>query len=258
MKLLKAKIRNFRLLKDVEFQFSTDNQRNITVVRADNDSGKTTLHTALQWGLFGDDGLPAPRRNFRMSPIDSPNSEDVTIQVDLDYEIVVGDEKREQFRIVRFCTERPKEKDFDCFGTSNVKLFKITHDGYEEIDFPEVRINSHLPKDIQEVFFTDGDKALNFIKGANSEKKVENALKQMLGLNAIENIQNNVKMSQRKISKKIIDNSSIEEEIKKVYVDLENARETEAKLEESIKQKQEEIANVEKQLEDLDLKIADA
>ena len=258
MKLLKAKIRNFRLLKDVEFEFSTDSQRNITIVRADNDSGKTTLHTALQWGLFGDDGLPALRKNFRMSPIDAPNNKDVKIRVELDYEIAVRDEDSEQFRIIRFCTEKPKGKEFDCVDTSHVKLFKITDDGHEEINYPEVRINSHLPEDIREVFFTDGDKALNFIKGADSEKKVENALRQMLGLNAIESLQKHMEMSRRKISKKISDDLNVDDELKQVYADLESVRKTGAELENSIKQKREALENVKEQLEDLELKFADA
>ena len=58
MKLLHVHIENFRLLKDIAFEFSTHGDRNLTVIRAANESGKTTLLTALQWGLFGDEALP--------------------------------------------------------------------------------------------------------------------------------------------------------------------------------------------------------
>ncbi len=258
MKLLRAEIKNFRLLKDVEIQFSTDSKRNITIVRADNDSGKTTLHTALQWGLFGDVALPGPRKNFRMSPIDAPNNKEITVRVELDYEIAVQDEDSEQFRIIRFCTEKPRGKEFDCVDTSHVKLFKFTFDGHEKINHPEVQINSHLPEDIREVFFTDGDKALNFIKGVDSEKKVENALRQMLGLNAIENLQKHMEISRRKISKKISDNSNVDDELKQVYADIETTHEKGTELQDSIKQKREGLENAKEQLEDLELKLEDA
>ena len=40
MKLLRAHIENFRLLKDISFEFSTDTNRNVTVIRAANESGR--------------------------------------------------------------------------------------------------------------------------------------------------------------------------------------------------------------------------
>ena len=58
MKLIQAKFSNFRILKDFELEFSTDPKKPLTVVRAANESGKTTLLYALQWGLFGDLALP--------------------------------------------------------------------------------------------------------------------------------------------------------------------------------------------------------
>ena len=71
MKLFRARIENFRLLKEVEFDFATSAERNLTIIRAANESGKTTLLTALQWGLFGDDAPPERGKNFRLSPLDA-------------------------------------------------------------------------------------------------------------------------------------------------------------------------------------------
>ena len=89
MKLLHAHIENFRLLRDVTMEFATGDSRNITVVRAANESGKTTLLTALQWGLFGDEALPDSGRTYRLSPIDIQAAEPISvpISVEVDYEI---------------------------------------------------------------------------------------------------------------------------------------------------------------------------
>ena len=43
MKLIRAKINNFRLLKDLELDFSIDEKKPLTVIRAANETGKTTF-----------------------------------------------------------------------------------------------------------------------------------------------------------------------------------------------------------------------
>ena len=58
MKLIRASIDNFRLLKGLTLDFSRDESKNLTVIRAANETGKTTCKTALLWGLFGNRALP--------------------------------------------------------------------------------------------------------------------------------------------------------------------------------------------------------
>ena len=50
MKLISAKFQNFRLLRDLRLDFSTSDDKNLTVIRASNESGKTTILNALQMG----------------------------------------------------------------------------------------------------------------------------------------------------------------------------------------------------------------
>ena len=70
MKLLRAAFQNFRLLRDLEFEFATDSDRHLTVIRAANESGKTTILHALQWALYGDAALPGRGEGFRLHPIE--------------------------------------------------------------------------------------------------------------------------------------------------------------------------------------------
>ena len=37
-------------------------------------------------------------------------------------------------------------------------------------DNPEAHIRPHMPKELREVFFTDGDRALSFIEGSKGTK----------------------------------------------------------------------------------------
>ena len=70
MKLLRAEFTNFRILRDLVLDFATDTDKRLVVVRAENESGKTTILNALQWALYGDDALPGSRRDYRLHPID--------------------------------------------------------------------------------------------------------------------------------------------------------------------------------------------
>jgi DNA sulfur modification protein DndD len=62
MKLVRAEFQNFRLLRSLEVDFSTDDTQNLTVIRAANESGKTTMLTALQWALYGDSVVTTTER----------------------------------------------------------------------------------------------------------------------------------------------------------------------------------------------------
>ena len=47
-------LNNFRQFVDEKIEFSLDKDHNITLVRGENSSGKTTLANAITWCLFAD------------------------------------------------------------------------------------------------------------------------------------------------------------------------------------------------------------
>ena len=153
MKLVSAKINNFRLLKDIEIHFSTDTEKNLTVIRAANESGKTTLLHALQWCLFGNDGLPNKGTNFRKSPLnEDPNATEYfcKIQVEMTYEAISSSGPK-KYRIVRQSTEKISGIDF-IEHLKSVRLYYQTENGYVEEEHPEARISYDLSKDLREIF----------------------------------------------------------------------------------------------------------
>ena len=188
MKLLKIHIENFRLLKDVAFEFATHCDRNITVIRAANESGKTTLLSALQWGLFGDEALPGRGQEFRLSPIDVSSGEkvSVTVSVEIDYEVPAPTGSK-KYRLIRYTTEAVQGGTWERAGAS-VNLFRLTAKGGDKLDNAEAHIRPHLPQELREVFLTDGDRALSFIEGNKGDqmKRVEGAIRSLLGLTVVE------------------------------------------------------------------------
>src|SRR5215207_8803095 len=112
MKLKSARIRNFKLLRDVRLDLSLSEERPLTVIRAENGSGKTSTLVALRWGLYGPDGLDD--RSVRLSPASWPDGMDCEIEIQLDfshtlYNQIAGElvATTTDYRLVRSAVERP-------------------------------------------------------------------------------------------------------------------------------------------------------
>jgi len=223
MKLIAAHFQNFRLLKDVTLRFSTDAEKNVTIIRAPNESGKTTALIGLQWGLFGDNGLPGRGTDYRLHPLDTPREKGTRVRVcvEIEYE-VQGKIGIRRYRIVRSVYE---EIDGDRWQRDKpmVRLYEITPTGADSIDNPEAHIRPHLPVDLREVFFTDGDRALSFIEGARGDqtRRVEGAIRSLLGLGILEDAIKHVTQVVRGINKRVRDESTNERELESVTEKIE-------------------------------------
>lgn len=214
MKLLLAKFQNFRMLRDLELEFSHDPGKRLTVIRAANESGKTTILHGLQWALYGDEALPAEGDGFRLHPIDWKASEGkfVTITATLEFMLTkyrrsqsgVEDPTQLRYRLIRSATEHVDGN--SPRSPSIVKLFKLTDTGARPISEPEPFINDEMPPKLREVFFTDGDRALSFIearvKGKTNRERVQGAIHSLLGLEVINAAIKHVRNSATEVNRK--------------------------------------------------------
>jgi len=212
MKLIRAEFENFRLLRHLLLDFATDNEKKLTVIRAENETGKTTILTALQWALYGDDALPGKGQDYRLHPIDwdASDGKRVGISVQVEFETTGLRrspkgliETKRQYRIIRSTYETLNGAKWDR-APSTVKLFRLTDTGSEPIDPPEAVINEELPPELREVFFTDGDRALSFIEATSANikrERVQKAIRSLLGLGVIEDALKHVKKAASEVNK---------------------------------------------------------
>jgi DNA sulfur modification protein DndD len=208
LELLEAHFQNYRLLRDTRVGFSTVRERPLTVIRAENESGKTTLLTALQWAFFGDDALPtlAGGQRYRLHPLDWDTSSqgrrvEIRAEVTFRFRSVTttptgGEQELEdEYVLQRIAEEQLGEGNaFDRF-TRKPTLLKRTLAGYTPIETnPAVLIDSMIPYVLKDVFFTDGDRALAFIAASQDAKRerVRNAIRSLLGLELVEAAQKHV------------------------------------------------------------------
>ncbi|RKU19315.1 hypothetical protein C6500_11490 [Candidatus Poribacteria bacterium] len=224
MKLIRAKFQNFRLLRDLRLDFSTNENKKLTVIRASNESGKTTILNALQWALYGDDALPNKGRRHRLFPIDWNTSDGkaIPISVEVDFQTTSGQgtNQTNRYRLIRSVEETTDGHR----QNPKIELFELTPTGADPMNPPEAQIaRLLLPPNLREVFFTDGDRALSFIETdsrADQRKQVEEAIRSLLGLDVIEDALAHLKKTIAGLNQDS-KNISSDKELTKIVTELE-------------------------------------
>ena len=268
MKLLRAEFQNFRLLRDLELEFSSQPDRNLTVIRAANESGKTTILHGLQWALYGDEALPGKGEGFRLHPIDWDASEGnrVPITATVEFELTtyrrtLGEmrETRRRYRLVRSAFEEVDSQSRR--SASTVKLFALTETGSSPIDAPEALINDDLPPELREVFFTDGDRALSFIEAdvalSTKRERVQRAIRSLLGLGVIDNAIKHVRKSASEVNKKAKQIGG-GNELNTIATRLEAMENDRENLETGLEDAKQQFGAFDEKVEEIDRKIASA
>ena len=211
MKLQSARIRNFKLLRNIDLSFSTRQNTPLTVIRAENGSGKTSTLQALRWALYGVKGLDDP--SIRLSPADWPDGEPCTISVEIEFShtlvSTVGDRALTQetrFVLKREIIERPIG-DHPNREPERINLYEKKDAGSDPVNAPEARLNEMLPSEMLDIFFTDGDAAMTFISPQLAETtkrdQVKDAIRSLLGLSLLENVNKRIKAEQSRVNRTI-------------------------------------------------------
>lgn len=199
MKLVSATFNNFRLLKGLEFSFSVDPEKKLTVIRAANETGKTTTLTALMWCFFGEQALPDYSRLKRKSPYvlypadlidEGSNRAEISVEIEFLVENQVSNATEPSYvtyRVRRVVDEHYLEPGRSDRKNEVLTMFRIGPDGAQKVAEGEANaiIESALPFALKDVYFTDGDSAMSFIEASSSER-VSSAIESLLGLKALD------------------------------------------------------------------------
>ena len=214
MRLESAHIKNFKLLENVDLTFSTDSQQPLTVIRAENGSGKTSILYALRWAMYGARGIPT---GMRLTAAAKPPGRPVTVQVRAEFTTTdpySGDEVR--YRLIRSCEETPGEDDRFQRNPDQLRLLRRTSDGEEDIeDGKEGLIRKLLPLNLADVFFTNGDDVQRFISSGQQadrerQKAVHSAIRQLLGLDDVEATEKHLSNIAKNLKRELADDGGEE------------------------------------------------
>lgn len=267
MKIETARIRNFKLLRKIDLEFSTDPDRSLTIIRAENGSGKTSTLQALRWALYGNAVLEDPL--VRLSPAYWEEGKTCKVSVEIDFvhttvSTVAGQPVSSQtaYMLKREVEEKPTG-DAPNRGKERVTLYEKTEAGSAPIEAPESYLAQMLPKEMIDIFFTDGDAAMTFISPGLSEStkrdKVRDAIRSLLGLDLLEQVERRIAAVQSEVNKKIGKEtgskrlSEVTERIETLIAEKGSLDESESQLNAEIEAAQ---RNLEKTRRDLETALA--
>ena len=277
MKLMRAAINNFRLLKGLTLDFSCNETKNLTVIRAANETGKTTCKSALLWGLFGNKALPGEGKRYPLFPSDMKEAlRKVEVSVEIEFEtdrvVPLGrgahELQKKQYRLLRSCIEYPSNAEFVRRESETVVLFEVKPEGTERVFDSDVQeiIESSIPEALKDVYFTDGDSAMSFIEAAATQgvkrKRVSSAIEALLGLDILKKTIGHLGKAANKFSERI-DNTdyatkleTYNDRITGFEEDIETWEEDRKKLENEIRENSSILASTRKKREEV-LKLGD-
>ncbi len=278
MKLIRSEINNFRLLKELVLDFSCDEKKNLTVIRAANETGKTTCKAALLWGIFGNRALPDNGRRYPLFPSDmkeTTKNVEVSVQIDFETEqiVMIGRGSHElqtkRYRLKRSCIEYPTGGgEIVRREGETVILFEQKAEGTERVLDSNVDsvIESSIPVALKDVYFTDGDSAMSFIEAAATtgvkRKRVSGAIEALLGLETLKRTSSRLEKSARNFSSKI-DSTDYKTELEKLNDriggwgdDVEGWEDERKTLEDEIREGSTELSSIRRKIDEA-LKLGD-
>ena len=185
IRLRRIDIRNFACFDHIVVAPSVDPEQRLTVIRAENGSGKTTFLRAVRWGMYGEQGLPgANTKRFSIHPADwRPDEDGIVTKVEIEFESdgstrvhagTGGDAT--VYNLTRRVTTMPNpatrddEPDYRRVQET-ARLMKKGPDGeWAPVPHPRLVIEELLPWGLRDFFVMNADKAADFVGG--SENKV--------------------------------------------------------------------------------------
>lgn len=189
---------NFRqYIGSQRVEFSTDPERNVTVLIGVNTSGKTTIVRAFEWCLYGKNGfedqvLLNSEVRDRMNVGDT---QEVHVAVTFTHDDIVHTIKRTHKYV---CTDRYLEdgKNIVSLGKKpeeDLTLEYLQKDGQTKIPIDRANIeesmNRVLPKDLSDYFFFGGER----ISGIANRTDLSKAVRGLMRLDVLENAYTHLK-----------------------------------------------------------------
>ena len=165
------------------FDTTVSSDRNVIIVRAMNDRGKTTLLHAIKFALYGDSGLGEKTASDWIN-LQRASEEDGEMYVEIKFE-----HEHEEYKLKRSIKYKKtdKGKEINTIGNSTLDLFKDDVPiMIEDSDSNKKKwIDVILPKDASQFFFFDGEEIQRYIR--HEENHVRKAIEIVLGIKELLN-----------------------------------------------------------------------
>lgn len=194
----KFELKNFVIFEDICLEFSNDSQKPLTIVRGENETGKTTLMRGLQWVLFGDSAFPDLEFGHPFRPLWAQKQEGSIATEGTLYFTVADPENRTPgtWKIVRSATSEYSEED-ERYSSADQNLV-VFHEKKGEWSTLskgnlDIVIQRFFPTETRGFYFVDADEADEFVGGSEGQNfsaemmraSITRSLRHLLGLQTL-------------------------------------------------------------------------
>lgn len=184
MKIEKIHMHNFRQFSgDTIVEFSTDENKNITVIHAMNGSGKTTFLQSFYWALYGNINLPNGNRLLNenlFADMNNEESKEVFIEITATHEDALYIIKR-SLNVTKDLNGNMKNSKILLELNYTDKSGKSKYLDAESK--AQDKINSIIPEKLARYFFFDGERIESLGENtAKARKDIANGIKNILNI----------------------------------------------------------------------------
>lgn len=263
MKIQAITLKNFRQYRDFRIEFDHSSaEENVTVLRAKNSTGKTTLAQSILWCLYGDDMVDLDLTDQLINKIEEKEAKDAgeeEVQYSVEIEILDNDTvnylKRTQ---VRFCPSLRKKKEIVEFAyiENGERINKMSSEpDSDTMKLINRKINSILSQDIARNFVFDGERIEKIADPSKKRNRdeISNAISSMSLLPTVKNSLETLNHLYRKLRKNEAENISDE------VVELENRisfeEKEEKRIESELLSSETRRINVKNEIDEIDFKL---
>jgi DNA sulfur modification protein DndD len=184
MKLESMRLYNFRqFYGEQRIRFSIDKKKNVTIINGIMGAGKTSLHRAFVWCLYGEwdeqtRGQIVNKRAINESPLN--------FKVETSVQMVFTHAGERYTAVRTLQVVKTSESTWQPVGESGLSLTKITLSGqHETIRNAQNLLEFILPSSVSPYFFFDGEQIDEFVKPGH-ETKVKSAVRNVLRIEVLE------------------------------------------------------------------------
>lgn len=245
MKLQSVKIVNFRPYRDSHLDL-TDRDGSIHVIEGDQGGGKTSLHTAIQWGLYGGDGPGTNYSEHWNERAKQEQEEEMSVEI----KFKEGERSYTLIRkIDRFNhTQSRAYEETKLIGNTNTYSDEEAQNQIEEI----------LPEQLKEFFFLDGERIQRLIEedaGQQVKREIETVLKHRTIINAQDDLEDLLEdrliPRRNKIEEEASERDEIVQEISEYRDQIKELNEKNEEDRDKIQEKNSILEETREELEDL-------
>ena len=180
MRLLRLELKGFRqFLNEEDVEFASEDDRNVTIVHAENGFGKTALLNALLWAFYGNPGL---NKDFEKQ--DRLLNETLAAGGDTSEEAWVQVEFEDGGAHYSVCRSLSLAKQRDNHKKTDLRMEQLQNGEWVPIEDAQDRIHEMLPPDLSEHLFFNGER-IDHLALPERADDITQAIYDMLGLNLL-------------------------------------------------------------------------